>query len=276
MHHTPTLSLRLLTIATLATTLIGSALHATLPVLSSGENLIFSDDFTNNANAWSNVSVVNGTGTATTGTPAINGGAWAPSILGDLGAVQSDYTFATALNVFDGPISLYMRVRVDNPNGTADGTKFQITFNESTGNRFFNLVVRDGAAGFIEYRDAGGQGASTATSTYNYTDNTTFVDFKVTLTPGADVSQLATAEAFRFNTATSTYDSIGLVSNAVDLDTGLFNRLNINNRNGTDGGVFFDSVAVTQIPEPSTFAAIIGVFVLLGTLVRRKRTRIVA
>lgn len=252
---------------------LGPELHATLPAISVGETVFFSDEFTDNSNAWTNVTVVNGTGVAATGASKIDSGTWSPSILGDSGAITSVHTFSQTLNVMNSPISLYMRVRVDNPSGTADGTKFQIDLSESTGNRFFRLVVRDGSSGFIEHRNTSGGGASTATTSYNYTDNTTFVDFKITLTPGTDVNQPANAEAFRYNTVTASYDSIG-ISSAVDLDTGLFNKLTIYNRNGTNGGVYFDSVVVTTatIPEPAAAATLAGMLVLLGTAARRRRS----
>lgn len=252
--------------------LISSA-HAVLPIISDGESLIFSDDFADNSNGWTNVAVVNGTGTATSTQAAITGGAWTPS-LQDGQAVSSNYTFASAIDAFNGPISLYMRVRVESPSGTPDGTKFQITLNESTGNRFFRLVVRDNSSGFIEYRNASGLGISSSISSFNFTDNTTFFDFKITLTPGADVDAMASAEAFRYNTGTSTYDSIGSVSDVIDLQTGLFNLVQLNNRNGTNGAVRFDSVAVStmsNIPEPSAFAGLLGLAGLASAVGRRRR-----
>jgi len=239
-------------------------------IVSSGESTVFQETFADNSNSWTNVSVVNGTGTAATTTAAIGSGEWSPSVIADGGLVRSVYTLASALDVYDGDISLYMRVRKDNLSGDPDASRFDIKLSESTGNRFISLRVRPGASGLIEYRNSGGGGANTSTSSTTFPDTTNYIDFKVMLTPGATLGDGATAEAFRYNTGTSSYDSLGTVSGLVDLQTGLFNQLEISNRNATNGAIHFDEVLVTQIPEPSTMA-LFGVFALSAILLNRNK-----
>lgn len=258
-----------ITCALVALLAFPSALHAVLPVISSGEISIFSDDFTDNANNWTAVSVVNGSGTATSATASIDNGVWSPAFAGDKTAVNSVYHFDNDINVLNGPISLYMRVRVDETS-KSDGSRFSITMDESTGSRFVRLQVRPAASGSIEYRDNTGGGASTETTSIAFSNASTFYDFKVTLTPGSDLAEPASAEAFYYDTDLVSYVSIGSASNLVYLNTGIFDRITINSRN--DGAAYFDSVAITTaIPEPSNAAVLAGGLVLLSVLTRRHR-----
>ncbi|MGE9271220.1 MAG: PEP-CTERM sorting domain-containing protein [Verrucomicrobiales bacterium] len=248
-----------------------------------GEVVVFQEFFDNNDNGWTNVAVVNGVGTDTSGSAAITSGNWQPSVLGDADDVASSSVLSETLDITQGAISLYMSVKVDTfANG--EGNRFHLKLGETGGsNRFVSLLIRPGYGGKIEYRDASGSGADTdfasaddemiAAGVGNYTT------LKLTLTADpAGVGSPATAEGFYFDESENDYVSFGIVSNAVDLDSGLFDTLSLYSRNadpsgetGT-GGVYFDEIVVTQIPEPSSFALIFGTTALLGFGIRR-RTR---
>ncbi len=254
---------------TLLTALWASQAEAAI-IASSGEATVFNDTFAGNSSAWTNVNVVNGTGTAATTKLAIDSSQLKPSIAGDAGAVVSTKTLAAPLDIANGPISLYMNVRVDTING-GDGSRFSFKLLESTGNRFVDLLIRPGTGSYIEYRNAAGtgvQGSVTGTSGI-ITSNSTFYTFKFSLSAPDGIASPALAQAFYYNTTSSSYVSLGSIAGLIDLDTGIFNRVEIYNRNGTGGAAYFDEVLVTQVPEPSC-ALLLGV---AATFAGRRRMR---
>jgi len=245
--------------------------HATLPVISSGETLVFSDDFTGNGAGWTNVAV-----SATSGSAAIGSSLWSPSITGDATAVTSSATLSQTLNIANGPISLYLRARTDSIT-SADNGRFSLRLSESTGNRYWDVLIRPGAASVVEYRNSAGGAATTNLSSAIFANTSTFYDFKITLSlVDNSIANLATAEVFVYNTSTSSYTSLGVASSAISLNTGVFNLLTLYSRNNAGGAAYIDSVAITQtsmIPEPSTYALLFGGVLLGVALIRRSRKR---
>jgi hypothetical protein len=251
-------------------------------ILSDGERTVFQETFTDNSNGWSNVAVVNGTGTTTSGLADITGGNWQPSVAGDADDLYSSVVLSESLDITQGAISLYMSVKVDTFS-SGDANRFSLSLNEAGSGtvKFVDLLLRPGYGGKIEYRDAVGSGTGTdfitaddemiATGVGNYTT------FKLTLTADpAGVGSPATAEGFYFDESEGEYVSFGIVESGVYLDSGLFDTLSIFARNadpsgesGT-GGVSFDEIVVTQIPELSSSALLLGTGALLCFAGRRR------
>ncbi|MBN1669749.1 MAG: hypothetical protein JXR37_01870 [Kiritimatiellae bacterium] len=86
-----------------------------------GEHVVFSDDFEDNAEGWSNVAVVNGSGTPAADKAAIgpDPGSPAANVLyasapDGATAVQPEIVFGDRVNLTRGPANLYVRMRSDN------------------------------------------------------------------------------------------------------------------------------------------------------------------
>jgi hypothetical protein len=246
-----------------------SSAHATLPVISSGETLVFSDDFTSNSASWTNVA-----SSSTTAKASIDNSLWSASVAGDGASVTSNATLSQTLNIANGSISLYIRAKTAGITST-DAGGFSFRLSESTGNRYFDAKIRPGGATVVEYRNSTGAASTTNVSSATFANTSTFYDFKITLSlVNNSIANLATAEVFVYKTATSSYTSLGIVSSAIDLDTGVFNLLTLYSRNNTGGAVSIDSVAITQtsaIPEPSTYALLFGgIFLVIGCIYRAR------
>ncbi len=233
--------------------LVSLAAHAALPPLALGDRTVLADDFTDNHNAWTNVAVVNAGGAPATGKARIAASDWSSSVH-DGTAVSSVLAFKTPLDLAQGPVSLYMTVRVDVPDGT-DNNRFSIGLQEAAGTPacFVRLQIRPAAAGSIEYRNPEGLGQFTAiTHTQQFlTTATAYYSFRLTVTGAEKGKGPATAEAFYYDARAAKYVSLGLAQSAVSLATGLFGTLVLNSRNGANGGAaYFDAVAVTQGRAP--------------------------
>ena len=226
-------------------------LEAALPVVSPGERIVFSDDFTANANAWTNIAVINGTGTGATGKASLTQSDWGPSIA-DRKSVSSAYVFKTPLNVSAGAgtVSVYMRVRVDQPDGI-ETNRFSVTLNESIGapSCFVRLEIRPADTGSLSFRNAAGTAEFVKTSVTRGFFKT-FEDyrvFKLTLRVTDGLKGAITTEGFYFDAKTAKYVSLGAVPpGKILLRNGIFDRLVMDNRNGEGGPAWFDSVVVTQ------------------------------
>jgi hypothetical protein len=211
---------------------------------------------------------------STTSAASINNSVWSASIAGDTNSVTSNATLSQALNIANGSISLYLRLRTD---GITSGDAGKLTFSlsESTGNRFVSFAIRPNVATVVEYRNSAGTRLSTNLASATFADTSTFRDFKITLSvTDNDYTNPATAEVFVYNTTTSAYTSLGVVSSLIDLDTGVFNLLTLLARNNTGGAAYIDSIAVTQtsaVPEPSTYGLIFGSIFLGICLATRPR-----
>ncbi len=233
----------------LALTLCTPSVRANMPTISSGEKVLFSDDFPDNRNFWSPVAVINKTGSPATGNGTIINSEWGPSIA-DLKSVSSSVTIKPVPNLKNGPISVYMMVRVDDGEGI-DNNRFGLSLHEPDDLRgFIQLMTRPANKGFLEYRDENGAGASTSIDSASEIFRSTSSPraFKFTVTPSADGKGPASAEAFYEDTKTKKYVSLGSAKNAVWLKSGELPKLTLWVRNGDNGAVWFDAVIVTQAP----------------------------
>jgi hypothetical protein len=53
--------------------------------------------------------------------------------------------------------------------------------------------------------------------------------------------------------------------------TSALSKLTLSSTDNGSGGVFFDGLSVTAVPEPATWALMIGGFGMAGALLRRQR-----
>src|SRR5690606_16537198 len=120
--HTPARRLALLVLS-------AAGMHAALPPVTSGERVVFSDDFLDNRHQWSSVAVVNTTGQPAVGQVAILKSEWTASI-SDSGIVTSSVTLTTAPNLAEGPISIYVSATVADNEG-AENNRFSIALHEA-------------------------------------------------------------------------------------------------------------------------------------------------
>jgi hypothetical protein len=229
-----------------ALTLFAITLHAELPPVASAETTLFSDDFTDNASQWTGIAGVNDPGKSIVRHAALVDSLWGPSIVSDGKDVTSSVYLKQTADLANGPISVYFRVRAENPKGS-DGSRFDITLRESTGNHLVTLSLRPAMPGGIAYRDATGKGVRTniASTSKLFRTPGVFVSFKLAITHGQDRFP-ATAEAFYYDESQSAYVSLGKAGNLVNLSTGKFNRIDIVSRNGEKGATWFDSVVIAQ------------------------------
>ncbi|MBC2604316.1 hypothetical protein [Puniceicoccus vermicola] len=264
--------LRSLTASLLCLSAVSPA-TAALPLISEGDAILFSDDFNDNSSGWTNISVVNGTGVATSGTGEIDASAWSPAAPGDNSEVASTLVLPESVNVLDGDISVYFRVSAFDVS-VIEVNKFSVRFSESTGDRLFGTTQRPMAAqvSSLDYRNSSGGFVTSNLSSEAPMVSEEYMDMKLSLSlNGESVDDGATIQMYYFDTTSSDYVSLVMVSSGVDLNTGIFNKLYINSRNGADGAVSFDSIVVAQaIPEVSSFALIAAMVALSILGVRRR------
>lgn len=235
--------------------LVAGGARATLPLLPFGdnsENIVFQEDFANAyLMGWSNIAA--GTLKATIGPdPAMTTlNAWYPSV-NDGSTVTSEVTLPAAMNLANGPIAVYMRVRVDGGNAAPEANRFSVTLTEIATNRNGSLTIRPGANANIGYRNSAGTGLPVTPNGLVYSFPTpTYQDFRLVFTNtspgGTSMGDYLKLEAFCYNTTTATYVSLGSVSGA-NLVSGKFNKLGLMSRNGSAPSRrgYFDSVIVTQ------------------------------
>lgn len=218
--------------------------------LPAGEKVLFDEDFKDNHNNWSNVSVVLDKGTAASGTGRITGTVWEAAVPADGAAVSSECVFEPEADLSRGPLSVYASVCLDSAAG-GDSNRFYVTLRESTGRRFVNLTIRPGASGSLGYRDSKGAttGKELSSSKGILTDMADTYHFRVTLSAPGGVGEAVRAEAFYYDTSTGEYVSMGSTQE-VFLESGLFNGLGITGRNGTKTASF-DRVVLTQAQTPA-------------------------
>lgn len=228
-----------------ALALLPIAALATLPPVTPGERVVFSDDFADNRNQWSSVAVVNKVGAGVTTQAAIGNSEWTAS-LEDSVAATSTAILKTPLNLKNGPVSVYLAARVDNPEGV-EGNRFSVSLNEPEGRRgFVRFVTRPAANGFLEFRDAAGAGQSVASQSTRALFRADVAQIiKLTIRPAADAKSLASAEVFFYDMKSRTYQSVAAADGVVALG-GELRSLSLFSRNGADGLVWIDSVVVTQ------------------------------
>ncbi|MGE9289789.1 MAG: hypothetical protein ACQKBT_02285 [Puniceicoccales bacterium] len=242
--------------------------------ISSSESILFSDDFNDNSNNWSDIGT--STGEATIGQDPGGTGqtVYYPSNAGDGSETLSSINLGVSSpDLSNGTINAYMRVRVD---ANAANDRFYIGLSESGSAYFNNLLIIPSSTSQVIYRkDDGSQTVDNGnTPSINYPDTSTYLNFKISLT--ATDSDTTTITAFQYDG--STYVSIldAPITNG-GYDTGIFDTLTIQSRNAeigdTNSRSFFDALAVTQtpIPEPSAYALIISLGAITPILLRRRR-----
>ena len=101
-------------------------LPAELPPAAPAETTLFSDDFADNASQWTSIAGVNGSGEPMVKHAALADSLWGPSIVSDGKEVASSVYLKQIADLANGPISVYFRVRTENPKGS-DGSRFDIT-----------------------------------------------------------------------------------------------------------------------------------------------------
>jgi hypothetical protein len=228
-----------------------------LPALPQGENtenIMFQDDFANaNVKSWTNIAT--GGGKATIGIdPSGNGaGTWYPSVNSDGLGVGSEVMLPTDLTLAEGPIAVYMRVRLDSATGTYNNA-FTIQLMEKSPNwRYAYFQILPGSTAFIARCNSGGSQMWTNLGANIAPALGAFVDLRMQLRDNGNGSM--TIRIFRYDTGTSAYVSVGSAIADADFDSGIFNRLKIASYNGNGNGgsvgrAYFDSVMVTQVGSP--------------------------
>ncbi len=214
-----------------------------LSVLVPGANVIFQEDFSHgNANSWTNIAA--GTTKATIGPDPGWFGAtvWYPSVESDNGSVVSLLTLPTALDLENGPISVYARVRVDGGNNI--GSRFGVTATEaSPGTRSASFTIQPTGSTLFGYRNASGSAVNASKTGYLFPSGaSSFQDFRMVLTKTA--ASTMTIEVSYYNTTAGAYVSLGSATDA-NFSTGLFNQFTISSRNAPYRA-YFDSFTVSN------------------------------
>ncbi|MGB8352865.1 MAG: hypothetical protein WCD79_03175 [Chthoniobacteraceae bacterium] len=221
--------------------------EAALPQLAPGERIQFFDDFNDNSNNWTNIGTGSGKGSIGTDPGGSGATVWCPSANADGASVTSVLTLPHAVDLANGPVSVYMRVRTDGTNIGGLGS-FDFRFSEQSPDKSLGeQYIEPGSASMIEYTESSGTTGGTTGSTYTFS-GTNFVDFRLVFTstgPGT-----VSLQSYYYNTTTSSYTSLGTVSPAY-ITSGVFNTLWVYSRNGAGGGrAYFDSIMIAQGNRP--------------------------
>lgn len=227
--------------------ILNTVARADLPVLydPSCEIVIFTDEFNNNANSWSNVGSSSGQATMGTDPGSSTQNVWYPSINSDGTTVRSLIQLPE-MNLAVAPITLYMRVRVDDINN-GEANRFFISLQESNSSRYGTLLIRPVYNPMIVWLNNLGQEQYTRVGPgYTYPDTTTFVDFRLMMTNNDDGTMAL--DGYRYDSIQQNYIYMGTIP-AADIETGIFNSLIIwscNSNHDVTNRVYFDSVCVTR------------------------------
>jgi hypothetical protein len=218
---------------------------AGLPPIATDEKILFSEEFDDNNNKWTNIATVNGAGRPLTKRAGMTNSLWSPSYPGNGEIVQSDCILPKIINLADGPVSLHASVCTNNIDGT-DGSRIEITLKEAGKNNSITYLVRPAINGFIKFRDAGWEMrlVSMARTARVFNADDAFRALKLTLSAGSRPG-VATAEVFYYDDAEEAYVSLGKVGDLISLKTGRIGGIQILSRNA-DGVASFDSLVVTQ------------------------------
>lgn len=222
--------------------------RAELPKLAADETVIVSDDFTDNKNVWSNIVATDLSSPGVMNKARIANSLWSPSQPGGesiKSTVESVLRLETPVDLSSGPVSLYVRARVDDPRG-GDGNRFSLTLHESKRTSFVNLNVRPGVNTYIEYRNDLGKTSTARLPSVRF-EETRFVQLKLTIKAEWNVDGfIGHAEAFVYDDYLRRYESIGAADESVTFKTGRLDQVSISSRNGATGFVYLDSIVVTQ------------------------------
>ena len=222
-------------------------------------SVIFEDDFNNNDNGWSSIGTASGEGTIGTDPGASSASVLYASNNDNIG-VTAGLIMTNQVNIANGDIDVFMRVRVD-LNGGSDN-RFVIALKETgSGGRFASLTIRPGHTSYMQGLNSSGATITSSTTAFSYPDFVNFVDFRMTLSSNGDGSM--DLEAFKKTSTDS--DFVSFITLNTDFSSGVFDDLSVYIRNGTDKPAYFDSVSVEQVPEPATISlfAIFSVGILL-------------
>lgn len=245
-------------------------LHAVPPTLEPGEAVVFSEDFDNNDNNWSNLGA--GTAEATIGADPLDSAvsAWYPTVFNSAVSFPGVYSLCrlpASVSVLDAPIAVYCRVRLDATNlNLGENNKFNVVLAEDNGaanaiaagtNALAQLIMKPcalTAPSRIGYTATNPEGVPTNNfeanlSLYRFPATNFYVDLRLALTNNGDGTM--TIAAFAFNTESNAYVSIGPAVTDAWVGSGQFRLLQVISRNAanatrTNVRAYFDSVAIAQ------------------------------
>ncbi len=215
------------------------------------ETVEFKDDFHDNANGWSNIGA--SSGQATIGEDIADNGrhVWYPSNDSDNISCYSTETLSAALDLDDGPIRAYIRVRTDRDTAL-QAARFYVVMADSASSQWTRLTISPGENSVVtlSWRNLLGQIASLTIQMPSYDISPpggVFTTFCFKLTKTADNTM--DVEGLYYDIKTASYISLGKKENAY-FSTGCFDKITIFNRNADNiyknNRAYFDLVAITQ------------------------------
>ena len=134
----------MLCVSALAVAFGGANIKASVIPLSAGDQAVFTDDFDNNSAGWTLQTGQFGTIGSTDGTGAT---VWQPTTIGDGNTTAIQLTLPTALNIADGPISIYYRVRAGNKNDQNNCRFVASMYGTNGNNGYFGFQLAPSSSG---------------------------------------------------------------------------------------------------------------------------------
>jgi hypothetical protein len=223
---------------------------------------------------WSATSVSGGTGGDFTwfNTPLTspgNGGGFDIYDNGIQGGGSATDEFA-AIRPFSGALAagqaFSFNEQLNNGSNPGNGGPCNLGFSldDSSGNALFNFAVQGGGPGYL-LTDATQTAVPETTVPYNYHGIDTF-SFALNSVGATSASYTLTASGANVTGGTQSF------TGTISMLTGGITQADIYNNNGGDGSdVQFDNLAITNVPEPVTFA-IVGLGA--ASLLARRRGRL--
>ncbi|WFB36197.1 hypothetical protein P3T73_00255 [Kiritimatiellota bacterium B12222] len=237
---------------------LGAVQAAIVP--SSGETILFSDDFSDNSNGWSNI-------TTAAGGASISDGVWKAADGLNTGSVTSSVTLPSQINLKDGDVSVYFRASV---NDRWSNERFGVSLTDGSSQAGFH--VQAGDAGYFTYTTSTGSNTTRwGSPSGQIVTGTGFINYKLTVAAnGQDGGgrDIYTASFFMNGFDDGTGNDYGLVYTMpfdMYFDSGKASALEIYTRN-TGAVTKMDELVVTQIPEAGTLGLVglaTGMLVLL-------------
>lgn len=224
------------------------ALRAELPPISPGETIVFSDDFVDNRHSWTAIVSTDLSSPGTVNQARIVDSVWSPAEPGGesiKSTVESVHVFATPLDLADGPVSVYLSARVDEPRG-GDGNRFNVALHEAKRASFASLNIRPGMNTFVDYRGDAAKAVSAKMPAVRFTEGVCRrLKFTVAASWNVD-GFIGRIEAFLYDEDARRYVSLGSADESVIFKTGRLEQIALVARNGVSGFAYIDSVAVTR------------------------------
>lgn len=220
-------------------------------IRSDKQGLRFVDELYDNQNAWSNIG--SSSGQATIGTDPNGNGEWVWYPSQDATDAVTSQIDIASVSIRQAPINVDMRVRVDANHG--DANRFSINLYENGVSPYYaKLCIRPGSEAYIGYLDSQGNPVTHFVNNVTFTDTTTYVTFRLTLTDNGDGTM--TLAASMYDLVTADFVSLGNPATDAATQTGVFDSLLLWSRNAggtTDNQVFINHVDITS-PTPPGFA----------------------